>query len=250
MRVLLCLLLALCAACNEASGDPAAADAADVDSTDSERELPVIPGMGRASLPPESDAEEPEPDQGVAGSGAMPDVLSPEEPVDDPHDLDGDGTPNRSDRCPIGSDEDADNNGFPDLCDQLLWEIEIEPQTMIIDDTMDNITVSGRLGVDGEPMSMASDPITESGELTITAAAQPLATGFLGSAIWQPHASLLAEASDGTVFEWSAAAEEGVDLRDAKLSRYSLSTEMSVYREGDSTHLTLSGRWAIHGYEP
>lgn len=55
---------------------------------------------------------------GQGDSGGAGGSVSPPCP-----DADADGTCDANDKCPVGSDVDADKNGYPDACETKLWEL-------------------------------------------------------------------------------------------------------------------------------
>lgn len=102
---------------------------------------PVVTPEAKRLVAPELAAAEPEP------AAAEPE---PAPCADD----DSDGVCNEVDVCPAGADTDADNNGYADACEQVLWEGSVYLSASV--DLHDNF-VAGRPAVVVLESTLGSD---------------------------------------------------------------------------------------------
>jgi hypothetical protein len=169
-------------------------------------------------------------------------------------DGDADGVCDADDQCP-GPDQDADDNGFPDGCDQVLFEARMLPTTERVGAPPNQI--GGVYGALHSNMVLL-DSLTTSSPMTWSFAADSddiqveRAVAFFAGNTWNSNASICVKAPTGVGGPCWRSKGALVDLTKKTITRFVLSVDevQVTARSGDfgSSDVRAGGRWEIRGY--
>lgn len=166
-------------------------------------------------------------------------------------DTDGDGIPNASDVCPLGPDDDADGNGYADLCDTVIGNIAIPTETKV--SASAKIESSASLGNNsfGEVSISSTTLHTGTFSESFDARTGPEASDarYLESTSWACSGAAATSANICAAGLCWRNIDQVVDVRGHHIVRFVVVVDsLTTQHASNGTDITTGGRWEIRGY--